>query len=154
MKVQFPVYPLLAIAMVAVCLAVSGCITTQESDNATVTASVPNAADKVEVVHFHPTKQCYSCKTLGAYAEKAINESFQNELASGRLVYMNVDFSLPENAKIVRKYEVTGSSLWIGVYKEGNFTKEENLNVWYKIGNETEYKEYLTKIVRNRLDGT
>ncbi len=154
MKSHFPVYALFAFGSVAILVLASGCVSTNAADNVTLSSSSPNSADKVEVMHFHPTKQCYSCKTLGDYAAKTVNESFPNEVASGRLVYQNVDFSLQKNAALVKKYGVTGSSLWIGVYKGGNFTKEENVNVWYKIDNETDYKEYLTKVIRKRLDGT
>ncbi len=146
----------LLMLLLIVCLSVSGCTSVGSESHTTGGSGTQQglAADKVEVMHFHPTKQCYSCMTLGDFAEKTVNESFPNEVASGRLVYQNVDFSLPENAALVRKYGVTGSSLWIGVYRAGNFTKEENVNVWYKIDNETDYKEYLTKVIRKRLDGT
>jgi len=109
--------------------------------------------DRVEVLHFHPTQQCYSCKTLGAYAEKTINESFSGEVESGRLIFRHVNIYLPENAELVRKYGVTGSSLWIGVYNTSGFSKEENVNVWYKIDNETEYKAYLKEVIEKRLNG-
>ena len=30
--------------------------------------------DKIQVVHFHATQQCWSCITVGEYAEKTIKE--------------------------------------------------------------------------------
>jgi len=52
------------------------------------------------------------------------------------------------------KYGATGSSLWIGVYrKDGSFSKEENINVWYKINNKEEYMAYLKGIIEQKLAG-
>ena len=153
MKFHFRMYSLLALGTVAVLLIASGCVNTQTIGTAPIAPLSPNAPDKVEVYHFHPTQQCTSCKTLGAYAEKTINESFSGEVESGRLIFRHVNFNLPENAELVKKYGVTGSSLWIGVYNASGFYKTENLNVWYKINNETEYKSYLTGVIEKKLAG-
>ena len=41
-------------------------------------ASISGDIEKIEVYHFHGTNQCYSCKTVGAYAEETINTYFSN----------------------------------------------------------------------------
>ena len=153
MKFHFPIYTLLALGVIAVLLVASGCVNTQATGKAPITPSSTDAPYKVEVYHFHPTQQCTSCKTLGAFAEKTINESFSAEVESGRLIFRHMNFNLPENAELVKKYGVTGSSLWIGVYNASGFYKTENLNVWYKINNETEYKAYLTGVIEKKLSG-
>jgi hypothetical protein len=75
------------------------------------------------------------------------------ELASGKLVFAHVNYDLPENLEIVKKYGVTGSSLWIGTYINGKFNKEEDIKVWYRIENETEYSNYLKGVLDKRLMG-
>ena len=52
---------------------------------------------KVEVYHFHATRQCYTCKTVGALAEETVNTYFADELESGKLVFAHVNVDLPEN---------------------------------------------------------
>jgi hypothetical protein len=47
--------------------------------------------EKVEVYHFHGTNQCYSCKTVGNYAEETINTYFANELKSGKIVFGHIN---------------------------------------------------------------
>jgi hypothetical protein len=122
-----------------------------------VTASgIPISGDieKVEIYHFHATSQCYSCKTVGAYAEETINTYFANELKSGKIVFGHINGELPENSVLVKRYGVTGSSLWIGTYyKDGKFTKEENVNVWYKISNKEDYMNYLRGVIESKLSG-
>ena len=117
-------------------------------------ASISGDIEKVEVYHFHGTNQCYSCKTVGNYAEETINTYFANELKSGKIVFGHINGDLPQNTELVKKYGATGSSLWIGVYsKDGKFTKEENVNVWYKIDNKQGYIDYLKGVIESKLSG-
>ena len=108
---------------------------------------------KVELYHFHPTNQCYSCRMIGELTEKTVNTYFKEELDSGKLVFAHINGELPENRDLIMKYGATGSSLWIGTYIDGTFYKEENTNVWYKIRNEEDYLGYLEGILEKRLRG-
>ncbi len=108
--------------------------------------------EKVEVYHFHATQQCYSCKTVGAYAEETINTYFSDELKSGKVVFASINIDLAENKELVNKYQAKGSSLWIGTYyKDGSFTKVENVNVWYKISNKQDFMDYLKGVIEGKL---
>jgi hypothetical protein len=139
-------------------LLVAGCSSfTANAGKGAMTAQSTNSpnstVERVEVLHFHPAQQCYSCRTVGEYANETVNLFFAPELESGKLVFMEVNLNLPENADLVKKYEVTGSSLWIGVYDANGFHKEQNVNVWYKINNKTEFAQYLQPIIRDRING-
>ena len=110
--------------------------------------------EKVEDYHFHATRQCYSCKTVGNYAEETINTYFANELESGKIIFDHINVDLPENKALVDKYEAKGASLLIGVYgKDGSFSKQEDINVWYKIDNKQGYIDYLKNVIESRLSG-
>lgn len=126
--------------------------------NGDVTASgTPISADveKIEVYHFHATRQCYTCKTVGAFSEETVNTYFSNELKSGKLVFAHVNVDLPENKALAEKYEAKGSSLLIGVYgKDGTFSKQEDTNVWYKIGNKEEFTNYLKGVIEQKFSGS
>jgi hypothetical protein len=114
----------------------------------------PNTADiKVEVYHFHGAIQCWSCQTLGALAEKTVNTYFKNELASGKLKFDHINIELAQNAEITNRYGATGSSLMIGVYKGGKFTKEADTKSWYKLNNEEDFLTYLKGVLDKRLKG-
>ncbi len=113
------------------------------------------AADdvKVEVYHFHRTSQCSSCRTLGALAEKTVNTYFKGELESGKLTFGHINVELAQNSELTDKYGSTGSSLMIGVYKDGKFTKEEDTRIWYKLNDEADYLSYLKGVLGKRLKG-
>ena len=138
---------------------ISGCSSEKGSVNANAVAassaeqSTVNV-DKLEVYHFHGNSQCSSCIAVGNLAEETVNTYFAEELKSGKIVFGHINAQLPENVALANKYQVTGSSLWLGVYgKDGNFYKEENVNVWYKINNKADYMNYLKGIIEKRLAG-
>jgi len=148
----------ITVLFVLVCLAIlaGGC--TAPADTATspvgsYPSPSPAAVQKVEVYHFHATRQCDSCIALGDYAEATVTTFFAPELASGKLVFGHINMDLPGNRALVEQYGPTGSSLWIGVYDENGFHKEENLNVWYRLGNKEEYMAYLKDVIDRRLAG-
>ncbi|MCK5698554.1 MAG: hypothetical protein KAH93_01815 [Candidatus Aenigmarchaeota archaeon] len=129
--------------------------TAQETNQATdATNTEGMAIQKIEVFHFHRTQQCYSCKTVGAYAEETVKTYFSDELNSGKIVFEHINAELPENKERTTKYGATGSSLWIGVYMaDGSFSKEENTNVWYKIKDKQDYMNYLKQVLDQKLEG-
>jgi len=141
--------------LVACLVLASGCTSSSGSGQpATANASqAASTAEKVEVYHFHATRQCYSCITLGAYAEETVNTYFAPEVASGKVVFAHVNIDLPENRDLVERYGPTGSSLFIGVYDKNGFHKEENVNVWFKIGDKDDYMTYLKGVIERRLAG-
>ena len=107
----------------------------------------------VEVYHFHGTHQCFSCIEVGRLAEKTITTYFQDELESGKLKFAHVNGELFENKELVERFGPTGSSIWIGTTIDGQFYKEQNTNVWYKIGNEADYLSYFKSVLEKRLGG-
>jgi len=121
---------------------------------ATSNSKISSDIEKVEVYHFHATRQCYTCKTVGALAEETVNTYFADELKSGKLVFASVNIELPENKALADKYEAKGSSLLIGVYGEdGSFSKQEDTEVWYKIDNKEDYMSYLKGVIEQKFSG-
>jgi len=137
-----------------VILFIAGCSnTSQVNSNAVLDSEHTVNIDKLEIYHFHGTHQCYSCKTVGAYAEETVNTYFADELKSGKIVFGHINVDLAENKELATKYGAAGSSLWLGTYDKTGFRKEENTNVWYKISDKEDYISYLKGIIEKRLSG-
>ena len=141
-------------------LMLTGCNSNASQDNITgnSVASTSNDEriiniDKLEIYHFHGTNQCYSCITVGDYAEATVNTYFKEELEKGIIVFDHINGELPENRELVIKYGATGSSLWLGTYKEEGFSAEQNTNVWYKIQDKTAYMNYFKGVIEQKLAG-
>ena len=149
------IYPvIILIFLVIVFGLLSGCtsLSSPASPEPVSTGRI-NTVERVEVFHFHGNRQCASCIAAGDLAERTVNASFRNDLVLGRLVFAHVNYDLPENAALVEKYGVTGSSLWIGVYDADGFYKEQDLRVWSLIDDEQAYTRYLTELITKRLNG-
>lgn len=145
---------LVSAGLVLLLLFVSGCTSlTGPSASSGQPAINSLPFERVEVYHFHGNQQCPSCIAVGDLAEKTVNENFRDELASGRLVFAHVNYDLFENSALAKKYGVTGSSLWIGVYNATGFYKEQDIKVWYLIDDPDAYSTYLSGIINQRLNG-
>ncbi|MGV8109726.1 nitrophenyl compound nitroreductase subunit ArsF family protein [Methanospirillum sp.] len=117
------------------------------------TGAGSSSVEKVEVYHFHPTNGCYTCTNMGKNAEDTVNTYFPKELESKRIIFDHINYQDPKNAELIKQYEVSGSSLMIGVYDADGFHKEENIKVWYLTGKKDESMTYLKEIIEKRLAG-
>ncbi len=108
-------------------------------------------ADKIEVVHFHGTQQCWSCITVGEYALKTIKEKFPEEFASGKIIYKDINGELKENREIVMKYQARGSSLFINAIREGKDDIAEDVTVWRLVNSESQFVNYFEKELKSLL---
>ena len=122
-----------------------------ETANKTQTQSVKNSADKIEVMHFHATHQCWSCITVGEYALKTIKEKFSEEYKNGIIIFRDINGELPENKDIVMKYQARGSSIFINAITDNQDNIEEDIKVWRLITNETQFIDYFENKLKNLL---
>jgi len=122
---------------------ISSQVLSSSLNNPTKTPPVSVApADKIEVVHFHGTQQCWSCITVGKYALKTIKDKFPEEFASGKIVYKDVNGELKENQGIVIKYQARGSSLFVNAIRGDKDDIAEDTTVWRLINNENQFISY------------
>jgi heme/copper-type cytochrome/quinol oxidase subunit 2 len=105
-------------------------------------------ADRVDVVYFHRTQQCYSCR----YAEEGTNYTvktyFADQLASGKLTFQSLDVQDSKNAAVVEKYGAYGSQLFINAVKDGADHIEQVTDIWLVIGDD----EAFVEVVKNRIE--
>lgn len=100
------------------------------------------SAEKIEIVHFHATQQCWSCITVGEYALKTIKEKFPEEYKNGIIVFRDINGELPENKDMVMKYQARGSSLFVNAITAGKDNIEEDVTVWRLVSNESQFISY------------
>ncbi|BFT94246.1 MAG: hypothetical protein MNSN_00720 [Minisyncoccus archaeiphilus] len=114
-------------------------------------SSIIQNAEKIEVVHFHTTQQCWSCITVGEYALKVIKEKFPEEYENGTIVFKDVNVELPENKDIAMKYRATGSSLYVNAIIAGSDNIEEDATVWRLVSNEPQFLNYFESKLKKLL---
>jgi len=108
-------------------------------------------AERVEVVHFHATQQCVTCKTVGRLALQTVKERFPKEYADGIVVFMDIDGSKPENQAMVTRFKATASSLFLNAVADGQDHIEEDADVWRLVYSESKYIEHLESRIRRLL---
>ncbi len=109
----------------------------------------PNTnGNMVEVVYFHRTQRCYSCRYAGDTTEYAVETYFAQELANGKLVFKLVDVQDKANASIVERYGAYGSSLFINEIIDGIDHIEAVTDIWFLIGKD----EAFVNLVRSEIE--
>ena len=111
----------------------------------------PNGASWVEVVYFHRTNRCTSCRRAEAGVRYTIDTYFQDELASGDLVFMVLDLGDKANADMIDNYEPYGSSLFINDVEDVVEHIEGLVDIWLLLGDEEEFASVLKGEIEKRL---
>lgn len=106
-------------------------------------SSAETVAEKLEVYYFHRTARCYSCKTIEQYVRETMEQKYGEQIKNGLIDFRELNVELPENKDIARKYQATGSSLFINRIIDGNNNIEQDANVWRLLSDEAKFKKYL-----------
>jgi len=99
----------------------------------------PSGEDYVELVYFHRTQRCHSCRYAGDMTQQTVETYFADALADGRLVFKILDVQDPANAEAVEKYGPYGSSLFIDTVKDGHDNIRAITAIWYNIDNDEKF---------------
>jgi hypothetical protein len=89
-----------------------------------------SAADNPRTVvaySFHGTLRCSTCLLVEQGAEKAIRETFPNELNDGALSWRSVNIRLPENRHYAAEFGVESWALVLVDYRGGATERWKNL---------------------------
>ena len=121
----------------------------------TITVSYQSSgpADRVEVVYFHRTQRCYSCRYMEAAANYTVETYFADELASGKVTFQSINVEDEANADIVQKYHASYLSLYINTVKDGTDHIEEATEVYLLIGSDEAFVKALKSKIEKSLNG-
>jgi heme/copper-type cytochrome/quinol oxidase subunit 2 len=140
--------------IIVVCLAVWLIVaygTSPETPPASNNSSGP--ADRVEVVYFHRTQQCYTCRYAEEGTRYTVETYFNDELASGKLTFQSIDVQDNKNAAIVEKYGAYGSQLFINTIKDSTDHIEQVTDIWLVIGDDEAFVEIVKGKIEKSLSG-
>ncbi|MDF1516596.1 MAG: nitrophenyl compound nitroreductase subunit ArsF family protein [Lutibacter sp.] len=80
----------------------------------------------IEVIDFHSTNRCMTCKAIETNTKYTLDTYFAKELKSGKIVFKIVNVDKAENEKFAEKFEATGTALFLNVIKDG---KEKHVDL-------------------------
>jgi len=110
-------------------------------------------ADRVDVVYFHRTQQCYRCRYAEEETRYTLETYFSDELASGKVIFQSINVQDEAKADIVNKYGAYTSSLFINTIKDGSDHIEQVTDIWFVIGDDEAFVEVVKSEVEKSLSG-
>lgn len=84
------------------------------------------APDKtLEVIYFHATRRCATCKAIEENTRKTLNTYFPEQMKNGTIKMTIINVDEEKNAAIAGKYEAAGSSLFLTRTVNGKETRTD-----------------------------
>jgi hypothetical protein len=111
-------------------------------------------AQQVIAYYFHGTVRCETCLMIEQLAKAVIEQQFSAELAAGRLIFVPVNYDLPENAHFLNDYKLPCPSLVLVRQKDGKDAQWKLLgDTWQLVHAPPKLNRYVESEVRNFLSG-
>lgn len=106
-------------------------------------SSTTFAADKVNVYYFYGKPRCATCMKIEKYTQSAVAE-----MKDKNIIYQGIDLEKSENSPMVKKYNLFTKSVIISKSKQGKEQWKNLDKIWLKVGNEQDFKKYITDEIK------
>lgn len=109
--------------------------------------------DKIEIFDFHSSRRCVSCLGMERNTRATLEEFFQPELRDGKITFdsINIEDTDSRSIELTKKYQATGSSLFINVIRNGEDNIEQDANAWRFATQDEVFKKYFKEKITNLL---
>ena len=139
------------------CMAVGvvfcGCTKSESASHSD--AAPAQATATLHVYYFHRTIRCPSCEKIEALAQKAVEEGFAGELASGATTWRVVNIDVPENKHFEVDYQLRMQSVIVSQSRNGKEVRWKNLErVWDLLDDDAGFVRYVQDEIRAYIQGT
>lgn len=115
----------------------------------------PAADRKVVVYYLHTTTRCASCYRIENWAEATVLEDFAPEMGAGLLQWKVLNVEEPGNEHFVEDYQLFTKSVVLSEVKNGREVRWKRLDrVWDLLGDQTAFRLYLDREIRQFLDAS
>ncbi|MFA5298065.1 MAG: nitrophenyl compound nitroreductase subunit ArsF family protein, partial [Lutibacter sp.] len=75
--------------------------------------------NSIEVIDFHSTNRCMTCKAIEANTKYTLETYFASEIKSGKITFKIVNIDKKENEQLAENFEASGTALFLNVIKDG-----------------------------------
>ena len=100
--------------------------------------------EHIEVAYFHRTQRCSSCIEAERLTRKTLDTYFADQLQSGEMSLVVVDFQKQQNAALAQEYDAYGPSLYLGILKDGVKYIWPISDIWFALDDEAEFMALLS----------
>ncbi|WP_299779213.1 nitrophenyl compound nitroreductase subunit ArsF family protein [uncultured Formosa sp.] len=88
--------------------------------------NIDKSISKIEVLDFHSTHRCMTCKAIEANTKYTLDTYFSNELKDNKVTFQVINVDDKANKKVAEKFEAAGTALMLNVIKDG---KEQHIDL-------------------------
>lgn len=120
------------------------CKDQKKNSNQAVDVSI----SKIEVIDFHGTHRCMTCKAIEANTKYTLETYFSKELNENKISFQVINVDDEKNKKIAEKFEASGTALFLNLMKNGKETQIDLTEFAFMNGTDQESfsKKLKTKI--------
>jgi hypothetical protein len=123
-------------------------------DSATNEPTTNATSPQVIAYYFHGTVRCETCLLIEGLAKAVIEEQFRAALDAKRLLFLPVDYDLPENAHFLTDYRLPCPSLVLVRQSNGQDETWKLLgDTWQLVHDPAKLNSYVEAEVRRLLSG-
>lgn len=101
-------------------------------------------AAEINVYYFYGKPRCTTCMKIEAYTKNAV-ESMKDK----DIVYKGIDMENAVNGNLIKKYNLYTKAVILSKTKAGKEQWKNLDKIWLKVGNEADFKKYITTEVKN-----
>ena len=107
------------------------------------------SVSKIEVLDFHSTHRCVTCKAIEASTKYTLDTYFSKELKTNKITFQVIDVDKKENEQVAEKFEAAGTALILNVIKNGIETKMDLTDFAFMNGND---QDAFSKALKTKID--
>ncbi len=114
---------------------------TQEASATTTDALTVDSNSPWVAYYFHARHRCVTCQTIEAYAHEALLP----EIEQGEVTWQVVDYTAPENRKLVDHLEVMTSTVVLVNQQDSQIVRFQNLedDVWKHVSDHDKFLSFM-----------
>ncbi|MFA5555200.1 MAG: nitrophenyl compound nitroreductase subunit ArsF family protein [Phycisphaerae bacterium] len=103
---------------------------------------------QIIVYYFHGDMRCVTCQRLQNYAKEALDTYFEKELASGEIIWSEINVDRAENRHFIQDYSLVTKSVVLSKRQNGQQVEWRNLDqIWQKVRSKEDYIKYIHESV-------
>jgi len=108
--------------------------------------------NRVIAAYFHRTQRCPTCLRVSQTVAKILKDHFSEQMRSGQLQWVEVDFQAPQNAHLAKAYQITGPQIVLIRVENGRAVEWQPMpKVWSLLIKPQELDQYVTSGVEGYL---
>ena len=107
---------------------------------------------EVILYYFHGTRRCNTCRTIEAYAQRAIETKFKDDIDAGTLQWKALNTDEAANAHFVKDFGLVSSSLVVVEMNGDQVIRHDVLqDAWTLVRDESRFIQYVQRSVHEYL---